>query len=180
MSPRLSLALAALALFATGCGDDDPAPAPSAPEPSTQQTPGDATTAWAPTVPTSPVDEAEVQEVYDDVLDDVATAVDGQAPGLTWSAPTLRTEDFEGTCAVTLERTADGTVPPPGDDTLDLGEVDAAVRGAGFGQLTMADDPGGAVRYLAEGDAGALLELRSKDVTTLAVRVPTTVDSCTE
>ena len=54
-------------------------------------------------------------------------AVAALPPDLEWSGSTTRTEELEGTCAVTLERTAPGPVPPPGDDTLDLSALTAAV-----------------------------------------------------
>ncbi|HEV2797188.1 MAG TPA: hypothetical protein VGV65_06170, partial [Nocardioides sp.] len=120
----------------------------------------------------------EVRAAYDVVLDDVTAALDGESADLTWSGSTVRTETFEGACAVTLERTADGPVPPPGDDTLDLTTIDAGLADHGFGALVTADDPGGALRWLSQDEAEALFELRSKDVVTVAVRVPTTEESC--
>lgn len=168
--------IAAVVLLAAGCADDGQDPA--TPDPTTRSTPGDPSVTWEPAVPTAAVDEADVRATYDVVLDDVSAPIDRESPDLTWSASTVRTETFDGTCAVTLERTADGPVPPPGDDTLDLGGIQAGLSAHGFGRLTMADDPGGALRHLAQDGADALFELRSKEVATVAVRVPTTADSC--
>jgi hypothetical protein len=170
---RPVLSLVAVALVATACGDDspDPSESPASSSPATQ-TPGDAATTWSPTVPDRPADEAEVQSTYDAALDAATASV-----VLPWSDDEVRTGAVEGTCAVTVERGGDGTITPlTADELADLAE---AVAAHGFDDLAMADDPGGAVRYLAHDDAGALLELRSKDVTTMAVHVPTTPGSCT-
>ena len=172
---RLLPLLIVTALAASACSDGGE---PAAPATSSSRTPGDPTTSWDPAAPAEPVDPAEVGSTYDVVLDAVTSAVDGQSPGLSWSGSTTRTEEFEGTCAVALERSAPGSLPHRGDDTLDLSALTAAVAEHGFSDLAMADDPGGALRYLAHGADGALFELRSKDTTTVAVRVPTTADSC--
>jgi hypothetical protein len=173
VTARLLAALASVVLVASACTDDGPA----TPEPTVRETPGDPASTWAPDVPAEPVDEAAVRAAYDPVLDAATSAVDSDS-GPGWSSSTLRTEELEGTCAVTLERAAEGAVPPLGDDTPELTALSAAVADGGFGELVTADDPGGALRYLAHDDQEALFELRSKDTTTVAVRVPTTPESC--
>ena len=169
---RLLPLLIVTALAASACGDGGE---PAAPATSSSRTPGDPTTSWDPAAPAEPVDPAEVGSTYDVVLDAVVATL---PPDLEWSGSTNRTEELEGTCAVTQERTAPGQVPPPGDDSLDLSALTEALDPHGFADLAMADDPGGALRYLAHDADDALFELRSKDTTTVAVRVPTTADSC--
>lgn len=184
--------LVLVALAATGCADDTPPPGPgtsdtgspstgspsSGSPPGGTRTPGDPETPWDPPVPATPVADADVAARYDAVLDAMTQAVDRQVPDLTWSASDLRTSEVDGACAVVLERTADGTVPPPGDDTLDLTAVDTVVAGAGFGAMRLLDDPGGGLRQVAEGPDGVRLELRSKEVASVAALVPTTPDAC--
>lgn len=169
---RLLALLVVTALAASACSAGGE---PEAPETSSSRTPGDPTTSWHPAAPAEPVDPAGVASTYDVVLEAVVAAL---PPHPQWSGSTTRTEELEGTCAVTLERTAPGPVPPPGDDTLDLSALAQALDSHGFADLAMADDPGGALRYLAHDSDDALFELRSKDTTTVAVRVPTTADSC--
>lgn len=186
---RLSgVALLASGLLLAGCGSGDGGDGdgggadPGADPGGTTSAPvvGDPDPVWSPTAPASPVDPATVLDTYGGVLDDLVAATDGAAGGdgggLAWGEATTEVAPFEGVCAVVVERQGTGTAPGP-----DAGEPALApvAADAGFADLAAADDPGGAVRLVATDAAGALLEWRSKETTTVAVRVATTAAECT-
>lgn len=169
------LVLAAV-LGLTGCSGDEPGDATTSP-PVVGPAPGDQTPVWDAPDATTSVDPATVTADYATAVDAlVAAATDAGDDGLTWGEAEVRTEDFEGTCAVTLERVGTGTVAAHPDDLQPL--LAFAASDVGFDDLAPAADPGGAVRFVATDDAGALLEWRSKTTTTVAVRVATVDADC--
>ncbi|WP_210650932.1 hypothetical protein [Nocardioides sp. SYSU D00065] len=193
MTPATRLARAlpvlAAALVCTSCaapGDGPASPpspespasptSPASPRPSTS-TPGEqATPTWQPSRPSDPVDLRQARRTYAPVLDAAVAALD-EATGaaLRWSGAEVSLERFAGVCVAKVERSGTGSVALRPADVLDA--VRPAIAPHGFDDLAVADDPGGALLLVAH-DAEALLELRSRGVTTVAVRVRTTDEEC--
>jgi hypothetical protein len=163
--------LVTAALLLTGCtGDGDPVSTESpSPTPPGQQAPS----TWQPTPPAFPVDEGDVTETYAAAL---AAAADAVPDGLAWSDARATTELFAGVCVVKVERVGTGTLSSD-VDALESA-LAAAVAGQGFDDLTSANDPGGALLFVAHDEDDALFEFRSKGTTTVAVRVATSESEC--
>ena len=166
-----AVSIAGLLLAVSGCGDDtdpvDPAPGESSPPP------GQTATTWQPQAPSQPVDPGAVERDYTDVLD---AAVAASGDELAWGAAQVSTEDFNGVCAVTLERVGQGAFSPDADALKQA--LATAIGGFDFPDLDFQNDPGGALTFVAHDSHDALFEFRSKGQTTVAVRVATAESEC--
>jgi hypothetical protein len=155
----------------TGDTDSTASESASPPGPPTPRT------TWQPEQPERRVEAGRVEAEYAPVLDDVIAGLAdvGQSEGWSHRAR-LSTERFSGICAVTVERDATGG-PPPDVDALQR-SLATAVAAHGFPDLTLENDPGGALTFVAHDGNDALFEYRSKSETTLAVRVATLDSDC--
>lgn len=157
------------ALLFTGCTEDGEPVSTESPTPPGQQPPS----TWRPTIPSTAVDVRAVTETYAATLD---AAVAAAPEGLTWSDAQSSTELFGDVCVVKVARVGTGTFSPD-IDALEQ-SLSAAVSDQGFDDLAIANDPGGAVMFVAHDASDALFEFRSKAGTTVSVRVATVDPEC--
>lgn len=181
--PGLLVALVIASAITGACGSgtegDPPPSSPSTPASSLvapgSQSPG---ADWRPSIPDRPVDDIAIEQQYAQVLADAGTAIFSveEPNGGSVGRRTVSTEQYDDVCVVKVEQPV--TVSSISDPDPLKQALSAAVAPHGFADLDFANDPGGAIRFIAHDSRGALFEFRSKADTTVAVRVATADSAC--